>query len=193
MFMILKREARVMGFDDGPIEPGENVSILAGVIIRGREYVDRILTAKIAVDGLDATEKILELAQKPKHAGQLRAIFLSGISFAGFNLADIKKISDETRLPVIAAMKSPNATKFKAVASKFPDKDAREKIIENAGKIHALKIGKNTTYFQCAGISPEDAEKLLRKSTVRATVPEAVRIAHLVAGALVDGESKGRV
>lgn len=182
-----------MGVDDGPIKPGDKDSILAGVIIRGREYVDRILTAKIKVDGLDATEKILELAQKPKHKGQLRAIFLNGISFAGFNLADIKKISQVTNLPVIAAMKNPDASRFKAVASKFPDKDARMKIIENAGKIHALKIGNCTTYFQCAGISPKDAEILLRNSTVRATVPEAVRIAHLVAGALVDGESRGRV
>lgn len=191
--MILKREARVMGFDDGPIKPGEKVSIIAGVVIRGKEYVDRILTAKIKVDGLDATEKILELAQKPKHRGQLRAIFLNGISFAGFNLADIKKISQATQLPVIAAMKNPNAMKFKAVASNFSDKEARLKIIENAGAIHSLKIGTNTTYFQCAGISPKDAEILLRNSIVRATVPEAVRLAHLVAGALVGGESQGRV
>lgn len=182
-----------MGFDDGPIKPGEEESILAGVVIRGREYVDRILTAKIKVDGLDATEKILELTQKPKHEGQLRAIFLNGISFAGFNLADIKKISEETHLPVIAAMKNPNASRFAAVASKFPDAKKRLKIIENAGEIHALKIGKNTTYFQCRGITPEDAEILLRNSIVRATVPEAVRLAHLVAGALAGGESRGRV
>ncbi len=190
--MMLKREARVIGFDDGPARRGDKESVLAGVVIRGKEYVDRVLTAKINVDGTDATEKILELVRKPKHKGQLLAIFLNGISFAGFNLADIKKISEDSHLPVIAAMKNPNASRFRAVASKFADKEARLKIIENAGEIHALKIGKNTTYFQCAGIAPKDAEIILRNSIVRATVPEAVRIAHLVAGALVEGESRGR-
>ncbi|VVB60315.1 Uncharacterised protein [uncultured archaeon] len=188
---LLKRESRVIGFDDGPTKRGENESILVGVVIRGKEYVDRVLTAKIDVDGTDATEKIIGLVKKPKHFGHLRAIFLNGISFAGFNLADIKKISEETRLPVIAAMRKPNAAKFREVASKFPDKDARLRIIENAGKIHEAKIGKTITYFQCAGISPPDAKILLKKSIKRATIPEAVRIAHLIAAGVVEGESRG--
>ncbi len=191
--MILKRESRVIGFDDGPINPKENESILVGVVIRGKEYVDRVLTAKINVDGTDATEKIIELVKKPKHFEHLRAIFLNGISFAGFNLADIKKISEETRLPVIAAMRNPNVAKFRKVASKFPDKDARLKIIENAGEIHEAKINRTSTYFQCAGISTHDAEILLKKSIKRATIPEAVRIAHLIAAGVVEGESRGRV
>lgn len=190
--MILKREARVIGFDDGPVKPGDKESILVGVVIRGKEYVDRVLTAKIEVDGRDATEKIIGLAKKPKHFGHLRAIFLNGISFAGFNLADIKKISEKTGLPVIAAMRKPDAIRFKAVASKFPDRDARLRIIGNAGKIHKAEIKRTVTYFQCAGISPHDAEILLKNSVKRATVPEAVRIAHLVAAAVVEGESRGK-
>lgn len=187
-----KREWRVIGFDDGPLQKGEKQSLLVGVIIRGKEYLDGILSARIDIDGLDVTQKIIELAKKSRQVSHLRVIFLNGISFAGFNLADIKKISEECGLPTIAAMRKPDAARFKAVASKFPDRKARRQIIENAGEIHKVKLGRATTYFQCAGISAKDAESLLKQSLKRAAVPEAVRIAHLIAAGVAEGESRGR-
>lgn len=47
-------------------------------------------------------------------------------------------------------------------------------------------------WVQRAGIDLAGARALLTAGTVQGRLPEALRIAHLVAGALARGESRGR-
>jgi endonuclease V-like protein UPF0215 family len=57
---------------------------------------------------------------------------------------------------------------------------------------HAFRAG-DGLWVSAAGIEPEDASRLLRAATGKARLPEPLRIAHLVARALVLGQSRGRV
>jgi len=186
---MFKKEIRVVGFDDvaSPRAPGKKV-LLVGVITRGGSYVDGVLSTEITYDGLDATEKLVELLNRTRHKPQLRAVMTSGISFAGFNLVDIRALSEETSLPVVVVVrKRPNIREFIEALKKFEDFHERKKIVERAGRIYRHK----KIYFQCAGLSPKDARELLDVCTTHGNIPEPIRVAHLVASGLA-GESKGR-
>ncbi|MEA3229488.1 MAG: DUF99 family protein [archaeon] len=191
----LKKWIRVIGFDDGPFKhKNAKDTILVGVIVRMKEYLDGILSARIEIDGLDVTEKIIFLVNRPKFKDQIQIIILNSIAFGGFNLADIKKINLKTGKPVIAVVrKKPDREKFIKAASKLPDAEKRLEIIENAGEIKEAEVDGRKLYYQSAGIDDTDAAVILRKTRKRSAIPEPVRMAHIIASGIVDGESRGRV
>ena len=41
-----------------------------------------------------------------------------------------------------------------------------------------------TVYMQIVGISERDAEKILKETSTRSNVPEALRVAHIIASGL---------
>ena len=48
-------------------------------------------------------------------------------------------------------------------------------------------------YLSAAGTDPDSALALLRASQAKSELPEPLRVAHLIAGALARGESRGGV
>jgi endonuclease V-like protein UPF0215 family len=47
-----------------------------------------------------------------------------------------------------------------------------------------IKGGKSMIYMQISGISEEDARKILQITSTRSYIPEALRVAHLIASGL---------
>lgn len=56
----------------------------------------------------------------------------------------------------------------------------------NAGELFEVETrnGENPVYVQTAGILSEDAIKILRKTSTRSNIPEALRVAHIIASGL---------
>jgi endonuclease V-like protein UPF0215 family len=55
-----------------------------------------------------------------------------------------------------------------------------------------LPTGFPRLWIQRAGLSMDDARRLVEDTTLHGNVPEPLRIAHLVAGGLTTGRSRGR-
>ena len=187
----IKREARILGIDDAPFSRQDKKVLIVAVIYRGGSYIDGLLSFYIENDGKDATDKIIKAVNKTKHKQQLQYMMLDGITLAGFNVIDINKIYRKTKLPVIVTMrKFPEMRKFLKALSKL-DK-SRVKLIKKAGKIKKVKIKENNLYIQTAGISVQEAKKLLQISCTHSAIPEPLRVAHLIASGIIYGESKGK-
>ncbi len=56
----------------------------------------------------------------------------------------------------------------------------------------AIELGPGR-YLAWAGVDERRARQLLAVSANKSSYPEAIRIAHLIGKAIVDGESRGRV
>lgn len=182
-----------MAWDDGPFEfKSKGKGILVGVIFRGGQFIDGLLKTEVEIDGLDATEKIIEKVLKTRHK-DLRVIMLDGITFAGFNTVDIKEIYEKTKLSVIAInRKKPDLKQFISTLEKLPEPEKRLKAVENAGPIYWVSIKDKRICFQCSGIKKEDAEEIIKTTTTMSLIPEPLRVAHLIATGFVLGESVGR-
>ena len=48
-------------------------------------------------------------------------------------------------------------------------------------------------YVQRVGLSLDQAAGVIKQFTINGHIPEPLRVAHLIAGAIVDGQSRGRV
>ena len=191
-FRQIKKEIRIVAWDDGPFEFGtKGNDIIVGVIFRGGQFLDGMLKTEVEIDGIDATDKIIESIQKTKHK-DLRIIMLDGITFAGFNIVNIKEIYEKTKLSVIVVnRKKPDLEKFVESLKKMSDVEKRTECVKNAGPFYWVNIKNKRVCFQCYGITKEDAAKVIKETSTMSLIPEPLRVAHLIATGFVLGESVG--
>lgn len=187
-FREIKPEIRVLGVDDCPFKPRSHGSVdVVGVVYRGGYWLDGIMTTEVQIDGLDATEKIAKMIVDSPHYDQLRVIMLNGITFAGFNVVDIRKLFNKTGLPVIVLTKEkPDLEEIRVALQKLPQWRSRWKAMIEAGEIFTLKTRRNAEplSMQIMGISRQDAEKIVKMTCTRSSIPEAVRVAHIIASGI---------
>jgi len=192
---MVKSEIRILGFDDGAFEPRSKKLVpVIGVIFRGGNFLDGAMTTKVKVDGTDATGKIVKLINSSRHKQQLKVVMLDGITLAGFNVVDIKKLYEQTEIPVIVVnRKMPDIKSVKKALRRFSDFKNRWKSIEDAGKIKECFVKDfKKAYFQNIGMDDDTAREVIKLSSTRSFIPEPLRVAHLLATAIARGESYGR-
>jgi len=187
-FRVIKPEIRVLGVDDGVFTPHVKGFVpVVGVVFRGGYWLDGVMHTKVEVDGFDATEKIASMIINSPHYKQLRVIMLNGITFAGFNVVNIKELSKEVKLPVIAVTREqPNFTEIREALKNLPESEERWKAIQSAEKMFEVSTRSENekVYMQTSGILEEDARKILQLTSTRSSVPEALRVAHLIASGI---------
>ncbi|MFB6075634.1 MAG: DUF99 family protein [Candidatus Aenigmatarchaeota archaeon] len=192
MLREIKKEIRILGWDDSPFDEDDEKVSVVGVVCRGGNYIDGILKTEVTRDGLDATQKLVEKINQTKHKDQLRVVMLDGITYAGFNTVDIEKLYEKTGLPVIVVVRKKTGFKaFKKALKNLPNEEKRLKAIKNAGNMEGLKIKGKEIYFQRKGISRENTKKVIKISATHSLLPEPIRVAHLIASGIEKGESVG--
>jgi hypothetical protein len=184
---LLKQKARIIGFDDGYFIPKtKGMTPLIGLVQRIDGRIEGCLTAEISIDGLDATEKIISMLSGSRFKKQVKAVMLSGINFAGFNIADVSRIHSRLKLPVIIVFrKQPNLKKIFSALSEFNDAKKRINLIRKGGRIFKGE----RYFFQCLGIGDREAMQLIKRNQLHSIMPECLRLAHIIASAVSRGES----
>jgi endonuclease V-like protein UPF0215 family len=187
-FRVIKTEIRVLGVDDSAFVPHVKGQVpVVGVVFRGGYWLDGVMYTEIAVDGFDATDKISSMITSSPHYKQLRVIMLNGITFAGFNIVDVKKLYKTTKLPVITVTREkPDLVTIRKALQNLSRSKERWRAILSAGETLEVSTRnvKAKVYMQTVGVSKEDAQKILRLTSTRSNIPEALRVAHLIASGI---------
>ncbi len=177
----MKEGIRILGVDDAAHNRKDEQSFLTGVVYRGTEFIEAIETVPVKVDSYEATEKLIDLFDQLDNQIQIKAILTDGISFAGFNIKDIEKVSRETGKPVIAVTSNrPRKKEFRRAMKESGNYDDR---FEKLDDYEEVELDDGLAYIQFSGIDLPEAKAIVRKSTTNGLTPEAVRVAHLIGGA----------
>lgn len=179
-FRTIKKEIRILAWDDGPFEfKTKGKDIIVGTIFRGGQALDGLLKTEIEIDGEDATEKIVESVLKTRHK-DIRVIMLDGITFAGFNTVDIKEVYEKTGLPVIVINRQkPDVEKFVEALKALPNSEKRIEAVKNAGQIYFTSVKNKRVCFQSYGIEKEDVEEIIRTTATMSLIPEPFENANM--------------
>ncbi len=187
-FRSIKPEIRVLGIDDGQFVSRTKGTVdVVGVVYRGGYWFEGVMRTKITIDGFDATEKIAKMIESSPYYRELRVVVLDGVTFAGFNVVDISKLSRRVDLPVMSVTREkPDLEEIRSALKNLSGFEVRWQAMRNAGVLFEVepRNGENPIYIQTAGILREDAEKIIRKTSTRSNVPEALRVAHIIASGL---------
>jgi endonuclease V-like protein UPF0215 family len=110
---------------------------------------------------------------------------LNGVTFAGFNVVDIKKLFALTGLPIISLTNvKPDLEAIYEALKHLPDTEERWQIILNAGEIQEVTNKGVKLYMGLAGITLTDAITILNLTSTRGSSPEPLRVAHLIASGI---------
>lgn len=203
----------VIAFDDGPFPRDHRGDVLLVGVVCSDTRVDGIVSGRIRRDGADATRRMIELVRASQFGAHLQAVLLQGIAVGGFNVVDIHGLSEALSVPVLVVVRRPPdmTAVRRALFSSAPTGERprvtgatrKWKLIERAGAVEplgpsrrALKRGSPRTapkvWVQRAGLSTDEARRILAATTLHGNIPEALRVAHLVAGGVTTGRSRGR-
>ncbi len=188
----------LLGIDDGAFPAFAKINkkpfktLLVGILL-----VDMVLkwvgSELITVDGNEATDAILKIVKKAPLKPSV--IFLSGISFAGFNVADPFKINEELNLPVIIIVdRRPSMVDIKnALMKHFIDWEYRWKTIERTQPLIEVKVMEKSKpiYAYSVGLDEQLAIEIIKRTALGGKIPEPLRLANIIATAITKELLKG--
>ena len=154
-----------------------------------RTRLDGVVSGWVRRDGANSTERMVELVQSTRFGEHVQAVLMQGIAVAGFNVVDLARLHRELDLPVLVVVrKRPRMALVRAALDRTPGGDDKWALIEQAGPLERLGV----LWVQRVGMTEAEATALLRATTSHGNIPEPLRLAHLIAGGVERGASRGR-
>ncbi|CAM2010857.1 endonuclease dU [Acanthopleuribacter pedis] len=183
------KNIRVLGLDDAPFDHERGTPVHFAGIVCETTRMEGMLWGEITKDGSDATEVLIQTVKQSKFYDQIHVVLTDGIAMGGFNVVDLPRLNRELGRPCIAVMrKQPDFDRIFQALAHFEDGDTRRETILAAGRVHH----QDPFFFQVQGCDSAVAGKVLQRLTDTGKVPEALRLAHLIGGAVKTGESGKR-
>ncbi len=178
--------SRLAGIDDGFFPPDYKrlklKTFLVGTLYLGRRPAG-IKVRTVTVDGTDGTEKALEIL---RGLGGADAVFLDGVTVAGFNVIEPDSLLELARSVVVVYKFEPDVRKIeRALRLHFPDWERRYEVILKAyarsGLVETRWKTMRVAVFGDAGI---DVGELVSYTQLVSPTPEPLRVSDAIASAL---------
>lgn len=182
--------AHTFAVDDGPFERTNRGDVpIVGVAFSGLR-LEGVVSSAVRRDGANATTRVAELLASSVWAAQTRLLMLQGIALAGFNVVDLDALHERLGIPVlVVARRMPDLVAIERALRTNVRGGARKwRLIERAGRMEAVA----GLVVQRRGLTLAEAASAIERLAVNGRIPEPLRVAHLVAGGLVRGYSRGR-
>ena len=163
---------------------------VGGVMMEGPDLVESVAIGSFPVDGREVTDHLCGWIGDLRSRATLQAVVLGGITIAGLGVVDVAVLAERLGLPVLIATRRDTGQSRVCDALRaagFPD---RIPVVARAPRAVRVEDG---LYVAATGIDARGAAEIVKATRRKARLPEPLRIAHLVARAMVTGESRGRV
>lgn len=186
-----RKLSHVIGFDDAPFQREWRGDVpVIGAIFAG-DRLDGVVTSRVRRDGANSADVIARLIETTRFSSHLQLVMLQGIALAGFNVVDVFALHKRLRLPVLVVARRPPALDAirSALHTRVSGGDRKWRIIERLGEMEPI----GGVWVQRVGLDRDETQRVVERFSVHSLVPEPLRVAHLIAGGVSRGESRGRV
>lgn len=181
----LHRVRIYIGIDDSFFTKQSKYAVLAFTILKDVQPVSAKISI-IKVDGKEATDSAIKNVSGIINAGlNINAVFMDGVTFAGFNYIDPEVLSEKLNVRVFSIFRRrPNVEKIKnALANHFPDWEERwqvvGKIVSNVSPVRT----KRGRLFLWPKASSTEINEYIDQLQIHSKIPEPLRIAEMTARA----------
>ena len=168
---------------------GEKSTLAIGVVAR-LGVIEGIVSTKVAVDGTDAAEKIIELVNGTRFKEQIRLITVNGIGFAGLNVLDINELEKRTETRLLSITRTRPHPNELINALKRLSRETRADVKHRIRLVQGLKrinMFKTDGFYAQTTMPKGEASKFVKNAY------GVLRLAHMIASGVSKGESKGRM
>ncbi|GHF51449.1 hypothetical protein HNQ07_003064 [Deinococcus metalli] len=182
------RALHAIGFDDAPFARTWRGDVgIYGAVYAGHT-LHAVVSGRVRRDGRNSTAELTRLsAVAGDHVG---LILVQGIALAGFNVVDIHALEAATGRPVLVVARRPpdlDAVR-RALLDHVPGGASKWRLVQAAGEMEPCA----GVWVQRAGLTLAAAGEALASLTVTGRIPEPLRAAHVIAGGVTRGSSRGQ-
>ncbi|MHC1611552.1 MAG: endonuclease dU [Candidatus Methanospirareceae archaeon] len=181
-----KKGIRVLGIAES-FRRGYEKSVLAGIVMRSDFIIDGVGFAEITVGGMDATEGILRLYESLQR-DDISVMMLNGCVISWFNIVDINEVYNRLQIPLICVTYEESEGLEEHLARHFEaeERDSRIEAYKRLGdRVPVALQDRFEILIRFLGIEEAEAGAVLKKFTTHGKVPEPLRVAKMVARALL--------
>jgi len=181
-----KKGIRALGIAECFRKGTSRKSILAGVVMRADLLLDGFSFSVATVGGLDATEAVMKRYERLGRK-DVNILMLNGCVISWYNVIDLNEVHERTGKPLICVTYEPSPGLEKYFKEYFPDDWAeRLAIYERNGPRTAVRLRTgHEVFIRAIGLDEEEAKKVLDKFTLHGSIPEPLRLARLLARAVL--------
>ncbi|RZN39272.1 MAG: DUF99 family protein [Methanophagales archaeon ANME-1-THS] len=186
-----KKGIRVVGIAESFRRELEK-SVLAGIVMRSDFIIDGVGFNRITVGGMDATEGIVQLVES-LHRDDINLMMLNGCVISWFNIVDLQKVYEQLRIPLICVTYEESKGLEEHITLHFEarERDVRIDAYKGLGERVPVKLYNHyDVLIRYLGIEKTEAELVLKKFTAHGRVPEPLRVARLMARALLRADNQ---
>jgi len=184
------RFSHVIAFDDAPFPRAHRGDVLVVGTAYAGLRLEGVLSTRVRRDGANAARAIAERVRGSRFFAHTKLLMFQGIALAGFNVIDIHGLHAALGIPVlVVARRAPGLPAIQAaIRTRVRGGAKKWRLIQKAGAMETV----GGVFVQRAGIPLADVNDVLRRFTVEGNIPEPLRVAHLIAGGVTTGQSRGR-
>lgn len=178
----MKAGARALGVAESY---REELSTLAGCVVRADRVADDFVFGTCTVGGSDATAAVYELVARLDRE-DVQYLFVAGIAPAWFNVLNLHRIADETGLPVLSVTFEESPGLESAIREALDDEDVvRDRLAtyRDQPTRRRLSVNDETVFVRSVGAGDGEADDVVRAFTPEGGRPEPLRVARLAARA----------
>lgn len=181
-----KKGLRVLGIAES-FRKSEEKSLLAGIVMRADLQIDGFAFTHITVGGKDATEGVLRIFEELGRK-DINAVLLNGCVISWFNIIDLKRVYDVLKLPLLCVTYEESDGLEKYIKEYFQDWQERVRAYAALGSRTKIRLHTgHEILVRYLGIEKErEVKVLLDKFTLQGSVPEPLKVARLLARALME-------
>lgn len=184
------RLSHVIAFDDAPFPRAHRGRVLVVGAAYAGLRLEGVISTHVRRDGADAARAVAACVEASQFARHTRLLLFQGIALAGFNVIDIHALHAQLGMAVLVVARRPPSLPAirEALLTRVRGGARKWKLIERAGAMEPAA----GLMVQRAGLSLDQAATVIQRLGVNGVIPEPLRVAHLIAGGVTTGRSRGR-
>jgi uncharacterized protein len=161
-------------------------SVVAGVVMRSDFVIDGVALGWTSVGGDDATSSIASLFRRLAR-NDVNMIMVSGAILSLYNIIDVDELSRRTGLPVVCLTYRETAGIESSIRRHFPETaEVKLRAYHKLGRRTGIKLRTgHKVYVRTSGLKTSEVRSLLDSFTLQGSIPEPIRVAKLLARALM--------
>ncbi|WP_287584132.1 DUF99 family protein [Candidatus Borrarchaeum sp.] len=184
-----KKGLRVLGFAESFVKETSSRSVFTGVVMRGDQFlIDGFGMTTLTVGGMDATEGVLRLF-KQLNRTDINILMMNGCIISWYNVIDLEEVFTTLEIPLVCITYEESEGLEKYFKDNFEDWEKRIEIYKKNGPRDEIKLHtEHLIYTRVYGMEPKETQIILDRFTLQGAVPEPLRVARLLARALLKSE-----
>ncbi len=183
-----KKGLRVLGFAESFVKEVSR-SVLTGVVMRGDQFlIDGFGMTTLTVGGMDATEGVLRLFRQLNRT-DINLLMFNGCIISWYNVIDLEEVFLTLDIPLVCVTYEESEGLEKYFKDNFKDWENRIEIYKKNGPRDEIKLHTgHLVYTRVHGMEPKETQIILDRFILQGAVPEPLRVARLLARALLKSE-----